>query len=300
MERRDEQARARRAVELVAEILREAESYPWKTARYLTQRLATSRDFHMGTRALEDALLDHARSPERVVRYSFFPARKTLDLLWGHVRNIRDFGTLPDPFLELRPEFLAEVGEFEPCDLSDDAIWCFLSHNFRDLDQVRELRTELIARGYGVWIAEAEILEGAMITQAVQEGLERADRFVLYVTRRSLGSRWVLKEASVAVNRWKLPPTVVIDGGDGELVELFRPWVQANWDDGWLARGMDRLLLDVDEEPAATMLPDLLVGALRGVPRDSRRAVVHPAPEVPLPAGFTTLDAEFPRAGSSA
>jgi len=294
MEHHDNGARARLAVELVVGLLKRADRYPWKTARYLSRQLPD--DLRIGAGALENALLEHARSPERVVRYSFFPARKTLDLLWGHVDNVRDFAKLPAPFLEPDPTFLTEAGEFESCHLPDDATWCFLSHNFRDIAAVRELRERLVARGYGVWIAEAEILRGAMITEAVQKGLERADRFLLYVTRRSLGSRWVLKEAGVAVNRWKLPPTVVVDGTDPELVGLFRPWVEADWDNQWLFREMDRLLTDVHEEPAATFLPDLLVGALRDVPRADRRVVIHPAPEGPLPRGFMTLEAGFPKA----
>lgn len=289
------EADRQKVVALTAGILDEAGRYPWKTARYLSQVLANKRGFRIGPKTLEKALLEHARSKTRQVRYSFFPARKTLDLLWGHVRNINDFEALPDPFLEPDEGFLTEVGEFKPCELSEDAPWCFLSHNFRDLDAVRKLRRGLIDRGYGVWIAEAEIFEGDMITHKVQDGLERSHRFVLYMTRKSLGSRWVLKEAGVAINRWNLPPTIVADGNDPELVELFRPWLEGEWEAGPLATEIDRLLVDANEEPAATMLPELLIGALRDVPRERRRVVVYPDKTYAEHRGFATTDDEFPR-----
>ncbi len=152
-----------RALELVEEILAASPRYPWKTARYLARKLR-ERDCRVTPAALEDALLEHARSPGRRIRYSFFPARKTLDLLWGHVREVNDFERLPDPALA------DQVGEFEPCALPDEAPWYFLSHSFRDLKAVRDIREQLIARGYGVWIAEAEVFLGDMISYKVQEG----------------------------------------------------------------------------------------------------------------------------------
>ena len=283
------------AVILVAEMLKDSEAYPWKTARYLSERLRKKKGCNIDPKTLEKVLLDNAQLPDRQVRYSFFPARKTLDLLWGHVRNVNDFEALPDPHLDLTRDFVKAVGEFEPCKLSDDAPWCFLSHNFRDLEVVRKIREDLLSRGYGVWMAEAEIFHGDMITQKVQEGLERADRFVMYMSRRSLGSRWVLKEASVAINHWHLPPTVVLDGKDPALNELFQPWLAADWNNAWLAEHIDQLLTDANEEPAAIMLPVLLIGALQGVPREKRHVVTYPEQDHERRAEIQTFDEAFPK-----
>ena len=284
----------KRAITLVAELLERSQTYPWKTAKYLCEKLRQDYNCQVDQTKLEQALIKHAQTPARQIRYSFFPARKTLDLLWGHVRQVNDFDVLPDPHLDPDQSFIDAVGVFGPCNIPNNAPWCFLSHNFRDLDVVRNIRTELISRGYGVWIAEAEIFHGEMITHKVQEGLERADRFIVYMSRRSLGSRWVLKEAGVDINRWHLPPTIILDGTDPKLCELFAPWLKADWDPAWLSEHLDRLLIDANEEPAATMLPDLLIGAFKDINPEKRRAMIFPANKEIHSEGFATIDDLFP------
>ncbi|MGD9373175.1 MAG: TIR domain-containing protein [Desulfobacterales bacterium] len=280
-----------RALAMAAKILYDAKKYPWKTARYLSVRLR-DEGCSIGAKTLEKALIEHSRSTDRVIRYSFFPARKTLDLLWGHIDNIQNFDNLPEPFLNPGSDFLEEVGDFKQCNLPENAPWYFLSHNFRDLPTVRIIREDLISRGYGVWIAEAEIFHGDMITQKVQEGLEKSHQFLLYMTPLSLGSRWVLKEAGVAINRWKLPPIILISAEDQALINLFQPWLEKEWDEAWLCREIDKILIDANEEPAATMLPDLIIGALRNVPHEQRQVVIYPTPREPKP-GYSIYERLF-------
>lgn len=277
-----------RALELVSEILAKSKRYPWKTAKYLSRKLR-EKGCRIDPETLEQALIDHARLSDRKVRYSFFPARKTLDLLWGHVRVVNDFDRLPAPALE------QHVGEFEPCSVPPDASWCFLSHNFQDLQTVIKIRDELLTRGYGVWLAEAEILLGDMITHSVQEGLDLSDRFIVYLTRNSLGSRWVLKETIVAINHWHLPPIVLVDGNDPPLIALFQDWLEAKWEYNSLGNRIDTLLLDASKEPAATMLPDLLVAGLDSVPQQDRTVVIYPDPGQVVSPDFRSLDEVFPK-----
>jgi len=276
-----------KTLKLVSEILAESERYPWKTAKYLSMMLR-KKGCYIEPKTLEKALIDHSRLPNRKVRYSFFPARKTLDLLWGHVRVVNDFDHLPDPALE------QHVGEFEPCHVPKNATWCFLSHNFLDLQVVLKIRDELLARAYGVWLAEAEILLGEMITHSVQKGLDLSDRFIVYITRNSLGSRWVLKESLVAIKHWHIPPTVIVDGNDPQLMALFQDWLDAKWDK-LPGNRIDALLCDSSKEQAATYLPDLLVAGLNSVPPQNRVVVIYPVPSQPISPGFRKLEEVFPK-----
>ena len=89
---------------------------------------------------------------------------------------VNDSANLPEPHLE------AEFGEFDRCTVPNERPWCFLSHSFRDLPRVKLIYDRLLERGYGVWLAEAEVMTGLMIVKAVQEGLDLCDRFVLVAT----------------------------------------------------------------------------------------------------------------------
>ena len=273
------------AIARVAEILARSERYPWKTARYLSRKLS-DEGLRISAEDLEKALLAHAKELGRKVRYSFFPARKSLDLLWGHIDVVHDPSQLPDPCLE------SKFGDFEPCDLPDDRVWCFLSHSFRDLPQVKPIYDDLRERGYGVWLAEAEVLTGMMIVKAVQQGLELCDRFVLYASRNSLGSRWVLKEGLQAIERWDMQVTVIVDGRDDDMGSLFEDWLEDLWDDS-LEERVSRLVTDVPPDPAATMLSDLLVAALGAVPPEPRVVALSPFPEEKAGTRFHTIDEVF-------
>ncbi|MEJ2201004.1 MAG: toll/interleukin-1 receptor domain-containing protein [Desulfuromonadaceae bacterium] len=284
----DEQVVAR-----IAEILACSERYPWKTARYLSKKLC-AQGLRIGPQDLENILLAHAKEPGRKIRYSFFPARKSLDLLWGHVDVVQDPSRLPDPHLE------SKFGDFERCDVPEDRVWCFLSHSFRDLPRVQEIYHDLRERGYGVWLAEAEVLTGMMIVKAVQEGLELCDHFVLYASKNSLGSRWVLKEGLQAIERWGMQVTVIVDGRDNGLIGLFGDWLEDNWR-GSLEERVAELVEDVPPDPAATMLSDLLIAGLGSLPVERRRVALYPFPEEKSGTRFHTLEEVFsdPKKGGS-
>lgn len=270
----------------VIEILANSERFPWKTARYLSRKLA-DEGLRISEGDLEAALLDHAKKPDRMLRYSYFPARKTLDLLWGHIDVVNDTNRLPAPHLE------NEFGNFEPCDLPADRIWCFLSHSFHDLPQVKQIYDGLRRLGYGIWLAEAEVLTGMMIVKAVQQGLEICDRFVLYASRNSIGSRWVLKEGLQAVERWKMQVTVIVDGHDQDMRALFGDWLEDRWNDS-LEERVNQLVSDFPPDPAATMLSDLLIAGLGAVPVNRRVVVLYPFPEENFSTGFSKFEVVFP------
>jgi hypothetical protein len=279
------------AVERTKDLLRDRARLPWKTATWLARELG-KQGVRIPAHELEVALLREAERDRREVRYSIYPGRRTLDLIWGHVEHVGDMGNLPRPTLEPDPDLAAQLGEITPCSVVEGAPWCFLSHNFRDVRGALAVRAELIARGYGVWLAETEILHGEMITSSVQDGLRRADRFVVLMTANALASRWVLKESGVAIRQLATPPVVVVDPAADGVAALFADWVRGTWTVDRAAR-IDALVVEQGHEPSSTFLDELL-GAFDAVPPDQRIVLPHP-PRHEAVAPLATWETVFPQ-----
>ena len=87
-------------LKLVSQILtNRQERYAWKTAKYLSKQLG-KRGCHLSKEKLEDLLIAYTQTPNRKIRYSSFPAKKSLDLLWGHVSLVGELSTLPNVDLD--------------------------------------------------------------------------------------------------------------------------------------------------------------------------------------------------------
>jgi hypothetical protein len=282
------------AVEKAKDLLRDRPRFPWKTAAWLSRELRR-HGVGVSSDALETALLGEAELDGRQVRYSIYPGRRTLDLIWGHVDHVGDRGSLPPPMLEPDPALAEELGEVTPCIVPEGAPWCFLSHNFHDVRTALAIREELIGRGYGVWLAETEILQGEMITASVQQGLQRADVFVVLMSGNALASRWVLKESGVAIRQLAHPPVVVVDAAEPAVAALFADWVRGTWSADRAAR-IDEIAVHKGHEPSATLLHELLA-AFDDVAMDKRIVVLHPPPRHVASAPLATWDAVFPRQG---
>lgn len=278
------------AVEKAGELLRDRPRFPWKTAAWLSRELR-KHGVRVAPGALEAALLGEAGRDGRQVRYSVYPGRRTLDLIWGHVDHVGDRASLPPPTLEPDPALAEQLGEIAPCAVPDGAPWCFLSHNFHDVRTALAVRKELIGRGYGVWLAETEILQGEMITASVQEGLGRADVFVVLMSGNALASRWVLKESGVAIRQLAHPPVVVVDGAEPAVASLFADWVRGTWSADRDAR-IDAIAVEKGHEPSATLLGELL-SAFDEVPMGQRMVLLHPPQNRAIPP-LAAWDAEFP------
>lgn len=287
---------ARETYDFVAEFLRSRERLPWKTSAYLCRVLRDKRGCSITPKALERLMLE--RMPDGPVRYSQYPGRQSLDLIWGHVDKVGALDELWE--LDLDEKKLSEaIGNIKERTVPKDAEWVFLSHSFADFDNVCKLRGDLFDLGYGVWIAETQILHGERIVDRVQAGLERTQHFALYATRASLGSRWVLKEGGVAARRWKRPATVVVERSDKELAEFFCAWVEHGWAPGTLDH-ISELFPDAPVDPiAATDINQLLVTALSETVTD-RVVVLYPehAEEAQTPRKdrwYRTLAEAFPK-----
>ena len=88
------------------------------------------------------------------VRYSVFPSRRSLDVLWGHVNVVGRRRQLPRLTRNNAPRALFPTPD------GDYHRSAFISHNSRDEDLAVALRDELGRCGVGGWIFESEILAG--------------------------------------------------------------------------------------------------------------------------------------------
>lgn len=279
------------AVERTKDLLRDRARFPWKTAAWLARQLR-QQGVPVSSHELEGALLREAAQDGRQVRYSIYPGRRALDLIWGHIDHVGETGNLPAPTLQADPALAAQLGEITPCAIAEGAPWCFLSHNFHDARTALAIREALIGRGYGVWLAESEILQGEMITTSVQEGLERSDLFVVLMSADALASRWVLKESGVAIRRLANPPIVIVDPAEEAVAALFADWVRDTWRPDRAAR-IDQIVAQKGREPSSTLLDDLL-GAFDDVV-DRRIVLPYPPPQPAAVPPLASWDAVFPR-----
>lgn len=197
---------------------------PWMTARAIARKLKVKHGIQLSQEEVEDILIAHSKLPNRKIRYSYYPSKKTLDVLWGHMasvgsqKNLPELDSIDEPLPQDEPD--AQVNEQSP--------WFFISHNSRDLKQVLELKKLLSNKKYGAWIFEAEIPQHGQIASNVQEAIANCQYFMVYVSGNSIGSLWVQKEFEQAKRGKHIKPFIVVDGADQALLALFE-----NWKDQW-------------------------------------------------------------------
>jgi hypothetical protein len=102
----------------------------------------------------------------------------------------------------------------------------FVSYSHKDSAFVDRLATALMKRGVEVWRDVKEIHAAESITKKVEEGLRKADYYLLVLSKNSIGSRWVDVEYRTALNisissnkpNWIIP--LVTDVSDKDLLQF--------------------------------------------------------------------------------
>ena len=121
---------------------------------------------------------------------------------------------------------------------------------------MRRLAAELERRGFEVWLDESEVKAGDRIAQKVQEGLEKADFLVVWLTPHAVVSKWVAPE-------WQAVFHAALDSGKIQVLPLLSEpceipfWLRGvkyadftkSWDEG-LAEWLEALSV-----PAAAVSP---------------------------------------------
>ena len=260
---------------------------PWMSAKGLSKRIKSTEEVEIQAEAIESALIEHSRSPNRAIRYSYYPSQKTLDILWGHVDVVGEKQTLPSLYRNDNPDGNEEL------DFSGDKKKFFVSFNHKDMDQVIGLKRSLLSRGYDSWVFDLEIPIGGMIIQHVQDAIYKCDNFISYVTRESIGSLWVRKEFQAAcadINS----PIVIIDGGDDQLMQLFNDY---NSDK---VKACKAFAAELEKEPESKWFSrlDYFMHSLHERIGGENKLIAFPFPQKPLQwknlaATLSTLDDFF-------
>lgn len=137
---------------------------------------------------LEKLLLAASIRPNRIIRYSVYPSKKTLDVLWGHIDIV---GERSLPNLTLDPGGEAWQSRLR----SENNV--FLSHSHKDAALTIQVADKLGKAEVGCWLAESEISPSDYIHQIIQKGIDQCEGLILLLTENSVHSTWVEKEFGV-------------------------------------------------------------------------------------------------------
>ena len=75
----------------------------------------------------------------------------------------------------------------------------FMCHSSLDKDVVEPIGTYLSARGMEVWIDTWRMTPGDSLVQKIGEGIEAADRLVVFLSANSVDAPWVMKEMATGL-----------------------------------------------------------------------------------------------------
>jgi len=193
---------------------------PWMTARGLSKRLRKLNITDKTPSEIEKVLIRHSKSSNNIIRQSYYPSKKSLDILWGSIDVVGKQIDLPN---------LERGDEPTPKNIMNfdkNTVWFFLSHNQKDLHYTKKIKRKIesnVTTNFAIWTHEVEIPHEEIIIHYVRNAIRDCDYFISYVTRQSIGSLWVQKEAYMAKN-----PIIIIDGSDDELLNIF-----LNWEKKW-------------------------------------------------------------------
>lgn len=203
----------------IIDILDKASSEkPWMTARSISKKLGQKIDAIQ----IEDILLKHCEQHSGLmqnakVRYSNLPSRKTLDVLWGSLQNVK----------------VRDGKGITKKDVSDDSLLnyenhlkpanVFISHSHKDYYNVITLAKNLLENDETdniiPWLAETHIQQGDHINQEIISSINDSEAFVLFLSLNSLSSRWTGKEYTTARIKQK-PIFIVVDTDDQAMKQL--------------------------------------------------------------------------------
>ncbi len=211
----------------------------WMTARALSRRIRKKYPElqSLSQVSLFDVLSTHAASTERPrkIRNSPYPSKNTLEVLWGAIDGdqLRERHDVNPPTMRAdgagpNPEKMVATA-LNPLEdeVNEELDWppsLFLSYNFQDTEAARNIVDAIERKGHSVWMAGAQIVDGEVINNQVINAMKHAGGHLLYLSANALKSLWVGKEVIVG-ETMNLPRTIVVNGGDADLMGLVRHWI---------------------------------------------------------------------------
>lgn len=194
----------------------------WMTERGLAKRLRRDAAFReLDHLRLREVLMDHAAQQHRRIRNSKSPSEKTLEVLWGAIRQggIKEVHN-PLPLLQDLSERLYPDRVQREFEVDDEGADYFLSYRKLYEEQALEIVRTLERRDCSVWIAGQFIDPGQHINDRVIEAMGLVRKQLVYVDESALKSLWVGKEALHGA-RLDLEQKIVLKGDDPGVMDRF-------------------------------------------------------------------------------
>ncbi|MEL6830167.1 MAG: toll/interleukin-1 receptor domain-containing protein, partial [Pseudomonadota bacterium] len=172
-----------------------------------------------------EILYTESQRPDRRIRYSMYPSRRDLDVLWGHVTVVGDRQLYPLERQALPEEFTS--GERAPMDV-DERAGLFLSHSMQDFSMVYDLRARLEATDQRVWIFEDDLNPGDIVHHAIRDALNSSEAFGAYLSDHYLQSLYSDKEVEQLKHNAK-PIHFFFNDESRPILELATRCFEATW-----------------------------------------------------------------------
>lgn len=169
---------------------------PWMTARRLVRRLGLNESFKD---SVEEALVAYCKtcgesSRKPLVRYSSLPSKSSLEVLWGHIDFVGDRNLCDIRKTDVADDSLGDFEEFEDPDV-------FISHSFKDYEDVIEIARLLQKKKVRPWLAETHIQQHEHINTEVISALENTQYFAVFLSKNAFASKWTGKEYHIAKSK---------------------------------------------------------------------------------------------------
>jgi hypothetical protein len=151
----------------------------------------------------------------------------------------------------------------------------FLSYSHEDRPTAERLASSLQAGGVEVWFDKWEILPGdSLVHKIFEEGLSRADAFVVLISRHSVDSKWLQQELDAAMVRRMEGVTRIVPVrlDDVALPMQLRSliWIDLTRGFDEAIRELQKAIFEIHGRPPVGQPPEFVKAELSTVPGLSR------------------------------
>ncbi len=194
--------------DVILDLERLQKAKPWKSVGVLAKKCGIQESY------MRQLLLEYTNetdSENLMIRYSHYPSKRNLDMIWAHKKHIQKLEELYDYTRIDEPDrrFQEELNDYPRL---------FLSHSHRNRERALYLREFLLSYGVNVWMSELDIVRGQDIFVAIEKGRKSCLGIVADVTEDSVQSVWVQKEFIASLHQ-DHNVCIVFDGNNGRLLE---------------------------------------------------------------------------------
>lgn len=154
----------------------------------------------------------------------------------------------------------------------------FISYSRQDRKSAEQFAAGLAEEGFAVWWDDA-IHSGETFDEVIEEELRAAKAVVVLWSPRSVTSRWVRAEATLADRRRKLSPVIIEPCEKPIIFELTHTVDLSHWAGDRSDRAWQVFVKDLRRMTGAGQRPS----APDSVPTPARQPMAEPVPAMPLP-----------------